>query len=159
MNMVLMKTKYPLSVYVILMIMAVELYVFIYSPIVKMLFYFVLTFLLLYAFFSRYACKVILYEDKVLVKYFFFWDKDICIPLGKFVGVDYYKGFYDFVDDQMQGGFFNFPKYCYDKIVLKSSDEEVELFINTRLFSFKKLYHALKRTVEQGNARQLFVSD
>lgn len=157
--MILVKTKYPLSVYLILMIMAAELYFSINSSIGKMIFYFLITFLLLYVFLSRYACKVTLYEDKILIKYFFFWDKDICLYLNKFDGIDYSKGFYDFVDNKMLGGFFNFPKYCYDKIVLKSSNEEVEVFINTRLFFFKKLYHALMQKIEDNSKKKLLASD
>lgn len=106
-----------------------------------------LTFLFLYILFSRYACKVELFEDRVTFKYFFFWDKNISIPFEKVNTVDYEKSFYDFIDDKTIGGLYSFPKYCYDKIVFKTQAEEVEVLVNTRIFTFNKLFSLIENRI------------
>lgn len=145
--MLLLKTKYPLSIYMIFMIMGLELFFLINSSIDKILFYSIITFLFFYVFLGRYACKVIVFEDKVVVRYFFFWYKNICIDLNNVNSIDYAKGFYDFTDEKLLGGFYNFPKYCYDKLLFKTSTEEIEVFINTRVFCFNKLYRVIKERI------------
>jgi len=113
----------------------------------KILFYLALTFLFFYILFSRYACRVTVFNDKILFRYFFFWDKDVCILLNKVSNIDYAKSFYDIIDDKALGGLYGFPKYCYDKIIFKMASDEVEVLVNTRLYSFNKLYSIIKEKV------------
>lgn len=129
-------------------VLSAEALLFMGSPITKVVFYLVTSFLFFYLLFSRYACRILLYEDEIYVRYFFFWEKNTCVLLNKVQGVDYRKGFYDFIDDKSLGGLYSFPKYCYDEIIIKKMSGEFELHVNTMLFSFNKLISNINTTIK-----------
>lgn len=149
--MLLYKTKYPISVYFLLFTLTVQAVLLREFSIFKVCFYLLLTFCFLYVLFSRYACRIKVYDDSIKIKYFFFWDKDISIPLQGVHRVDYMKGFYDLTSDKSFAGLYSFPKYCYDKIVFQYERNEIEVLINTRIFMFDRAYSLIEsKTLEKG---------
>jgi membrane protein YdbS with pleckstrin-like domain len=86
-------TKYLLNIWFVFLLVAIEGVFIIDGPIFRTLFYLIGTFFFLYIFLSRYAAKVEIREDEILVKYFFFWDKDVSFPIGEIKSVDYEKVF------------------------------------------------------------------
>jgi hypothetical protein len=141
-----MKTSYPINLYLLFLLLGVEL--FILRTVGQFLFYIPFTFFFYYVTFSRYACRVSIKEGMLTLNYFFFWEKDIKLNINSLQQVDYGKGFYDPVNDKSLGGFFSFPKYCFDKLILRVGGNDQEILINTRLLQFDKLFAALKDVTE-----------
>src|SRR5690606_15723282 len=148
------KTNYPLNSYLLLIILVVEGVFMIGFPISMILFYIAGTFLLFYILFSRYACKVTIYDNRILVQYFFFWEKNVCLLFEEISEVDYAKGFYDLVDDKALGGLYGFPRYCYDQLIFKKKSSEIEILVNTRIGTFGKMFSNLREIVAAGTGEE-----
>lgn len=83
-----------------------------------------------------------------MYKIFLFWYKTIRLEIINYSEIDYEKSYYDLISDKSIGGLYGFPKYCYDKIILKRKDGEVEEFyVNTLMFSFKKAFLAIQERI------------
>lgn len=121
-------------------------------PILKIAFYLLLTFFFLYVFLARYACRVKVYDNEIMVKYFFFWDNDLIISLSDVSEVDFNKGFYDLYSDKTSGGLYVFPKYCYDTLFLKNKNGViVSVKINTRMLTFNKIVSTVGNILNEKN--------
>lgn len=148
--MLLYKTKYPLSIYILFVALALLVYCIGFNSILKLVFYVSLIFCFLYVLFSRYAGRVKVFQDKIRFEYFFFWDKNITVYLNDVLNIRYKKGFYDFIDDNTIGGLYSFPKYCFDKIIFITEKGETEICINTRIFTFNKMFSVLLKQIDSG---------
>lgn len=145
--MLLFSTKYPLNSYLILPLTVIQVFFVLDGGLVKTIFYLVVTLFFLYIFLGRHACKVEVRENEVYIHYFFFWEKDICVSTNKIMSIDYGKGFYDLFNDKTIGGLYVFPKYCYDKMIITTDTDNVEVCINTRMFMFDKLVFFLRSRI------------
>ena len=121
------------------------------APVLKIIFYDILTFFFVYILFCRYACRIVISTSLIEINYFFFWDKNIKIPFTNIEEIDYQKGFYDFIDDKAISGLYSFPKYCYDILIVHSNVEPKEVFVNTRIFSFNKVVRYLKNVISKNS--------
>lgn len=144
---IIVTTKYPLNIWFVFLLVAIEGVFIIDGPIFRTLFCLIGTFFFLYIFLSRYAAKVEIREDEILVKYFFFWDKDVSFPIGEIKSVDYEKGFFDLFNDKTISGQHVFPMYCYDKLIIKTKSETIGICVNTRMFMFDRVIVLLQKEI------------
>lgn len=140
-------TRYPLNSWFVFLLVVIEGVFIIDGPVFRTLFYLTGTFFFLYIFLSRYAAKVEIREEEILVKYFFFWDKDVSVPRGEIRSIDYEKGFFDLFNDKTISGLYVFPMYCYDKLIIRTQNENIEICVNTRMFMFDRLVVLLQRQI------------
>lgn len=153
----ILKTQIPLNYYFIFSATAGCLLLIFPAPLFKTVFYEVLIFFYLYFFLGRNACRIVLTDTELRIKYCFFWEKDITVNLGDIAEIDYERGFYDLFSDKTRGGLFVFPKYCSDRLILKMKNNYsigvMLININTRAFQFDIILKKLRlRIVEIKNS-------
>lgn len=135
------KSSYPISVYVLFILIVLVIILTFPANLIEVLFYIVFCSVLFYITFSRYACKIEIVGMIMSVKYFFPWEKrHIKIDLSQMESFDYGRSFYDFSADKALGGIFGFPKYYYDQITFKTKDGNyIYVEVNTMIFKFSKI--------------------
>ena len=67
--------------------------------------------------------------------------------MADIVAIEYEKGFYDLFNDKTIPGLYVFPKYCYDKLIVTTKSESIDIYINTRMFMFEKLVKYLRARI------------
>lgn len=146
------KTRYPMILYFIFICLIIQAVMIFDFPALKIAFYLFLTFFFLYMLLARYACRVKVYDHEIIAEYFFFWEKDLVIPLSDISGVDFNKGFYDLFSDKTTGGVHVFPKYCYDTLLLKNqSGAIISVEMNTRIWTFNKVVSTVRDILDKKN--------
>lgn len=147
-----MKTKLPFSIFFSLAITAALLPLYFGISIGRIFVYELLTLSLLYLIFSRFACRMMLTEDALHVKYLFPWNKDIKIQVASIQKVEIKKGFYDLFSDDTIAGLFVFPRFCYDQLILEIyADGKVDtaiISVNTRFSQFDRIVKLIKKRLK-----------
>ncbi len=86
---------------------------------------------------NRYACRVEIYDDRFVIRYFVFWNSSIDIFFKDIISVDYKKGFFDF--KAYLDNTYSFKLICYDTLILVIDSKRNEIHINTRFGGFDGL--------------------
>lgn len=117
---------------------------FIYPPIIA---------LLLFATFARYACIVEIYDDKLIVKYLSFWNKDKVINLKESFIIDLKKNYWSF-DPRYNNETFR-AQIFYDTLFFIKENCKETIRINTRWGHFNKMVSKLQELSTYNKAKQL----
>ena len=102
---------------------------------------------ILYYYMLRRLCIVKLYQDKISVYYLFLF-KTIIVTFDSINSFDYYKNGFNLFSNKISPNLVIKP---FDTLMLKltkdNKAEKIELFLNMRVFEFKKLLIEIERIV------------
>jgi hypothetical protein len=136
----LLKTRLPFNLLLLCLIIIILTIESIFNPVWTI--YSIPICGIFYAHFCRYCCVVLISKQDFIIYYIVPWNKTVIIKIENIARVDYQKGFYDLSSTKPIGGVFNFPQYCYDRLIIYLNDPKksiVYLNVNTRMCDFDKI--------------------
>ena len=144
-----MKTKLPISLYIV-NVLSILFFLFFIPSFSEAIVYTSTLYIILYLMFTRHSCRILVEDNFIKIKYFYIWEKNINFQIKGKCEIDYKKGFYDFFSDKSFQNLFNFPIYNFDRILIAFKQPNIDtiyLDVNTRMFQFEKVIKFLSRNV------------